>query len=158
MASQKTEFEFRDTAHWFGIRLVDTDEELHRVLNSSGVYGFVPDTIAYTDTWSYAESIKNGLGDARCAGHMYFIAGADYETIVHEAVHMALGIMSRHGEHSLPITTDVAPTIEEDFCSLVGFIADQVIAYLHFGSQADDAVSDLEPSDAKAKDIYEVKS
>ena len=71
------------------------------------------DTIAYTDTFSLEEN-------PTVAGHMYFVHRPDNSTIVHEVVHLSLGILNRMGYETLLVTTEDAPDLEEKLAELVG--------------------------------------
>lgn len=139
--SRRIDLAFNGVHHWFGLEVCDTEEKLHQLLRSCGITDFKDDTIAYTDTWSLTESKKNGLGDGNCAGHMYLISGFTLADIAHESTHMALGILSRSGWTKIPTVTDKAPEVEEQACSLIGFIVEEVVT----------RVSDLATNSEKRK-------
>lgn len=124
--TQRIDLSFKGELHWFSVSKYETQEQLHIALHGNGISEFVPDTDAYTDTWSVRESLENGLGDRNCAGHIYLPVDVGLDILAHEATHMALGILSRHGKRNLPVTTNKAPEVEEHFCSLVGFITDEL--------------------------------
>lgn len=122
----RIELSFNGTYHWFSMKVCDSEEDLHNVLHSNGIYDFTEDTIAYTDTWSEEESLENGIGDRNCCGSIYLIKGFSLADIAHESTHMALGILARSGWKQIPTVTDKAPEVEEQACSLVGFITEAV--------------------------------
>ena len=132
--SKRIDLAFHGQPHWFSVRVIETEERLIETLRSVGVLGrgsVIPDdAIAFTDTWSNAESLENGVGDKDCAGHMYFV-DTSLSTIAHEATHMALGILSRSGISNLAVVTADANEDEEKLCSVVGFITEEVVTALN---------------------------
>lgn len=55
-----------------------------------------------------------------------YLLDSSVDTLAHEATHMALGILARHGHTSLVVTTDEEPELSHDLCKIVGLITSQL--------------------------------
>jgi hypothetical protein len=119
---------FRGNPHWFNVYGLDTEDSLKKTLKSSGITDLTDDTIAYTDAWSVEESRENGLGDPNCCGSIYLLYDSTLDTLAHEPTHMALGVLARENKTSVPVTTSKASSVEENLCSLVGYITEELHA------------------------------
>lgn len=120
--NQVIDFTYNSRRHWFTVHRYDTMPELHAALHTAGLK-FVPDTVAYTDCFETGEE----------CGRMYLL-DKSVNTLAHEAVHMASGILARHGHTSMKLTTGELATatdpkaieLEEDMCYLVGHITSEL--------------------------------
>lgn len=113
-APQKIDLTFSEKRHWFYVYRYTTDKELVDALHRDAVTdpaAYQKGIQAYTDCYPVG---------AEC-GRMYLL-DKSVDTLAHEAVHMALGILSRSGAKQLTITTEEAPAAEEHLCQLVGAI------------------------------------
>jgi hypothetical protein len=112
---------FSGTRHFFYVYRYTTDQELVDALHRDAVTdpkAYEKDVLAYTDCYPTGEE----------AGRMYLL-NKSVDTLAHEAVHMALGILSRSGAKQLTITTDEAPATEEHLCQLVGAITSELYSH-----------------------------
>lgn len=112
---QLVDLTYSGRRHFFNVWRYKTESELHAALYKAGVREFPKDTIAYTDCY------PNGPE----AGAMYLL-DSSIDTLSHEATHMALGILARHGHTSLVVTTDEEPELSHDLCKLVGSITSEL--------------------------------
>lgn len=102
--------------HWFNVWRYTTLQELHTALLKAGIRPEA-DTIAYTDCYETGEE----------AGAIYLL-DKSVDTLAHEATHMALGIIARHGHKTIVATVDEEPELSHDLCKLVGAITSQMYA------------------------------
>lgn len=77
------------------------------------------DTIAYSETYSLNES--KAMHEPLSA-RIYITRDCSISVLAHEATHVALGILNRHGWENIPATTEAASKVEEYLCELVGSI------------------------------------
>lgn len=101
------------------IQIERTEEQLRQaVIKDWHVKEDHPEFIAYCATYSVEQNPDS-------IGRVYFTIQPDINTIAHEAVHMASGIMSRYNEHKeLLFTAGNATPAEEVFCEWVGYITE----------------------------------
>lgn len=108
------DLEYDGRRHWFKVLTFKTENELKKALVQNGIN--VPsDTIAYTDNFVDGEE----------CGRMY-LYDTSVDTLSHEATHMALGILARHGHTNLVVTTEEEPELSHDLCKLVGAITGEL--------------------------------
>lgn len=119
------ELEYDGRFHWFSVLVFDKKSEFLNMLKLEKI-DVEDDTVAYCD--NYAD------GDE--CGRMYLYY-KDVETIAHEATHMALGIIARHGHKNIITTTEEEPELSHDLCKLVGFISDKVYGEIEYESNSD---------------------
>lgn len=127
---QKVSLEYDGRVHWFEVHRYQTMPELHAALYSNNIREFEKDTIAYTDCFM-PELLPNGKWkpeDPNECGRMYLL-DSSVDTMAHEATHMALGIIARHGHSSIVATTDIEPELSHDLCKLVGFITSELYGH-----------------------------
>lgn len=113
---QIIDLQYDGKRHWFNVWRYTTLPELHAALLKAGIRPEA-DTIAYTDCYE--------TGDE--AGAIYLL-DKSVDTLAHEATHMALGIIARHGHTSVVATVDEEPELSHDLCKLVGAITSQMYA------------------------------
>lgn len=109
-APQIIDFQYKGRRHWFNVWRFSSDIDLHAALCNAGIRP-EKDTIAYCDNYPDGEE----------CGAMYLL-NTSVDTLAHEATHMALGILARHGNTSLPLTTDEEPELAHDLCHIIGHI------------------------------------
>lgn len=119
-APQIIDITYDGKRHWFKVWRYATEQDLLSALRSDGIRPET-DTIAYTDCYP---AIVNGKENEE-SGRMYFL-DKTVETFAHEATHMALGIIARHGHKSLVATIDEEPPLSHDLCYLVGAITSEL--------------------------------
>lgn len=115
---QVIDLEYDGRRHWFEVHRYQTVPELHAALYKNNIREFEKDTIAYTDNYPDGEE----------CGRM-FLLDTSVDTLAHEATHMALGIIARHGHTSIVATTDIEPELSHDLCKLVGFITSELYSH-----------------------------
>jgi len=119
-APQIIDFVYDGKRHWFKVWRYATEQDLLSALKSDHIKP-ESDTIAYTDCYP---AIVNGKENEEC-GRMYFL-DKTVGTFAHEATHMALGILARHGHKSIVATIDEEPELSHDLCYIVGAITSQL--------------------------------
>ena len=124
-APQIIDFTYDGRRHWFKVWRYATEQDLLSALRSDGITPET-DTIAYTDCYM-PHLLENGKWqrDPEEAGRMYFL-DKTVDTFAHEATHMALGIIARHGHSTIVATTDEEPPLSHDLCYLVGLITSEL--------------------------------
>lgn len=113
-APQVIDIVYDDKRHWFNVYRYTTTQELHTALLKDGIE-VDKHTIAYTDNYPEGEE----------CGRMYLL-DSSVDTLAHEATHMALGILARHGHTSLVVTTDDEPELSHDLCRIVGLLTSRL--------------------------------
>lgn len=111
---QTIDIVYDDKRHWFYVQRYTTSQELLTALLKDGIDAD-KNSIAYTDNYPEGEE----------CGRMYLL-DSSVDTLAHEATHMALGILARHGHTSLVVTTDEEPELSHDLCKIVGLITSQL--------------------------------
>ena len=101
---------YDDKRHWFNVYRYTTTQELLTALLKDGIE-VDKHTVAYTDNYPKGEE----------CGRMYLL-DSSVDTLAHEATHMALGILARHGHTSIVATTDAEPELSHDLCKIVGLL------------------------------------
>ena len=145
---QIIDLQYDGKRHWFNVWRYTTLPELHAALLKAGIRPEA-DTIAYTDCyetgdeagaigWLIGEENKGlacmftMMNNARLAvgmqGGAIYLLDKSVDTLAHEATHMALGIIARHGHTSVVATVDEEPELSHDLCKLVGAITSQMYA------------------------------
>lgn len=117
-APQIIDLTYAGRRHYFKVWRYDTDVEFFAAMSNAGIKhneAYEKDTIAYTDCYPKGEE----------CGAMYLL-DKSVDTLAHEATHMALGILARHGNSSLVVTTDEEPELSHDLCKLVGVITSEL--------------------------------
>lgn len=124
-APQVIDFTYNDRRHWFKVWRYSTEQDLYSALNADHIK-YEKDTIAYTDCYMpiLLENGKWSRDPDEC-GRMYLL-DKTVDTLAHEATHMALGIIARHGHNSIVATVDEEPELSHDLCKLVGAITSQL--------------------------------
>jgi hypothetical protein len=115
---QTIDLQYAGKRHFFRVYRFTTDQELIDAMHADKITdpdAYQKDILAYTDNYPTGEE----------CGRMYLL-DKSVNTLAHEAVHIANGILARHGYKSLESTTDKAPQLEEDFCDLVGTITSEL--------------------------------
>ena len=112
--TQTIDIEYDGKRHWFAVQRYSSSQELLTALIKDGI-DVDKHTIAYTDNYPEGEE----------CGRMYLL-DSSVDTLAHEATHMALGILARHGHTSLVVTTDEEPELSHDLCKIVGLITSQL--------------------------------
>lgn len=112
--TQTIDIVYDDRRHWFYVYRYATSQELLTALLKDGI-DVDKNTIAYTDNYPEGEE----------CGRMYLL-DTSVDTLAHEATHMALGILARHGHTSLVVTTDDEPELSHDLCRIVGLLTSQL--------------------------------
>lgn len=118
--TQTIDFTYNGRRHWFEVYRYASELELHAALHKAGIK-FEKDTIAYTDNYPTGEE----------CGRMWLL-DTSVDTLAHEATHMALGILARHGHSSIVATTDEEPELSHDLCKLVGLITSELYSHNRF--------------------------
>lgn len=113
-APQIIDLTYDGRRHWFKVWRYATEQDLLSALRSDGIKPET-DTIAYTDCYPNGDE----------CGRMYFL-DKTVDTFAHEATHMALGIIARHGHKSIVATVDEEPPLSHDLCYLVGAITSEL--------------------------------
>lgn len=116
-APQIIDIMYDDKRHWFEVRRYTTSQELLTALLQEGIE-VDPHTVAYTDNYPQGEE----------CGRMYLL-DSSVDTLAHEATHMALGILARHGNTSLVVTTDDEPELSHDLCRIVGLLTGKLYSH-----------------------------
>lgn len=119
-APQIIDIMYDDKRHWFEVRRYSTSTELLTALLQEGIETD-PHTVAYTDNYPDGEE----------CGRMYLL-DSSVDTLAHEATHMALGILARHGHTSLVVTTDDEPELSHDLCKIVGLISGKLYGHAKY--------------------------
>lgn len=119
-APQIIDIQYAGKRHWFKVWRYSTEQDLLSALRSDHITP-EQDTIAYTDCYP---AIVGGKENEE-AGRMYFL-DKTVDTFAHEATHMALGIIARHGHKSIIATIDEEPPLSHDLCYLVGAITSEL--------------------------------
>lgn len=122
-APQIIDIQYDGKRHWFKVWRYATEQDLLSALKSDHIKPET-DTIAYTDCYP---AIVNGETNEE-AGRMYFL-DKTVDTFAHEATHMALGIIARHGHKSIVATIDEEPELSHDLCYLIGAITSQLYSH-----------------------------
>lgn len=104
-------FTFFDVPGIVRVEVYDTEIALRRSVRR--LADITDDTIAYAHCYSVAE-------DKDVVGVVYFVQHPSVETISHEAVHLASGVLSRLGHKTFKVTTDKSPEAEEKMAQIVG--------------------------------------
>jgi len=127
-APQIIDIRYKDRRHWFEVWRYTAETEFFAALIKDGIKYDYKDTVAYTDCYMPV-LLENGKwkSDPDECGRMYLL-NKSIDTLAHEATHMALGILARHGISSLVVTTDEEPEISHDLCKLVGPITSQLFS------------------------------
>lgn len=120
-APQIIDLQYDGKRHWFKVWRYATEQDLYSALKSDHIKLDNKDSIAYCDCYP---PIVNGKENEE-AGRMYFL-DKTVETFAHEATHMALGILARHGHKSVVATIDKEPELSHDLCYLIGSITSQL--------------------------------
>ena len=100
---QVVDIRYKGRRHWFNVWRFTTDIELHAALSKAGIPARDKNIIAYADCYPAGEE----------CGAMYLL-DTSVDTLAHEATHMALGILARHGHSSLVVTTEEEPELSHD--------------------------------------------
>lgn len=110
---------YNNRRHWFKVFRFDYEEGFFAALKSDGIVNVEEDTIAYCDNYENGDE----------CGRMYFLGDyiSDPNTVSHEATHMALGIIARHGHKSIVATTGEEPELSHDLCKLIGAITGEIL-------------------------------
>lgn len=106
---------FESRRHWFKVYRFETEPALHKALYKDKIRDFDPKTIAYTDCYAEGEE----------CGRMYLL-DKSVKSLAHEAVHMADGILARHGYTTVELTAARASGLEEDLAQLAGHITSEL--------------------------------
>jgi len=120
-APQIIDLTYDGKRHWFKVWRYATEQDLYSALRSDHIKVENNDTIAYTDCYP---AVVNGKENEE-AGRMYFL-DKTVDTFAHEATHMALGIIARHGHKSIVATIDEEPELSHDLCYLIGQITSEL--------------------------------
>jgi len=122
-APQIIDIQYDGKRHWFKVWRYATEQDLLSALKSDHIKP-EKDTIAYTDCYP---AVVNGAINEE-SGRMYFL-DKTVDTFAHEATHMALGIIARHGHKSIVATIDEEPELSHDLCYLIGAITSQLYSH-----------------------------
>lgn len=119
--AQIIELNHRGRRHWFRVWRYETTAQLHAALAKDNIAGF--DKLTDATTVVYA--------DGEECGRMYLL-DKSIRALSHEATHMAVGIMRRHGMKSLTFEPGPVSEEEETMCILAGKITSELYSKSKF--------------------------